>query len=232
MSERSCLHCGTTFTAEKPNDGRRGKYCRRSCYDAARAVHSLKVPHTCPYCGRTFLHWLSQRRRHCSYACYWAAKGEIEDRRFLAKLVATEGGHKVFVGPCHPDGYGRTKHRGVTMFASRKAYIIAYGPLTSDQYVQHTCDFPPCCELTHLELGTIRANLRDRNAKGRYRVYPDHYQLLLPNTLWSVGGSGPRVCVRRFRYDFRRGVMVAYGLPSGRVCQLPRDEFLAEFVRC
>jgi hypothetical protein len=189
----------------------------------------------CRICGKEFYRPPSAiangAGKYCSSAHHYEAKGESEDHRFLRKIVrGAADQHWVFVGACHPDGYGRTKHRGTSMFASRKAYILAYGDLTSDQYVLHRCDFPPCCNPRHLRIGTVEENLLERNARSRQRVYPDNHQLLRGNTRWTTGlGS---VLVRSFRYDLERGVLVRYELPSGRTVWLERDVFLATFAPC
>lgn len=49
----------------------------------------------------------------------------------------------------------------------RVAWEEAYGPIPEGLFVLHTCDNPPCCEPTHLFLGTQADNLADMSAKGR-----------------------------------------------------------------
>lgn len=78
-------------------------------------------------------------------------------------------------------GYGIIQREGRTMRAHRVAWALAYGPIPDGLNVLHRCDNPPCCNPTHLWLGTHADNMRDRGAKGRTasgdrsgaRLHPD-----------------------------------------------------------
>ncbi len=68
------------------------------------------------------------------------------------------------------DGYGHllTPLRRHAMGAHRYAYMVAHKvDLTTEQYVCHSCDNPPCYNPDHLWLGTLQDNIRDRDHKGR-----------------------------------------------------------------
>jgi hypothetical protein len=52
--------------------------------------------------------------------------------------------------------------------AHRIAYELAYGPIADGLQVLHRCDNPPCCNPAHLFLGTIKENIHDAMAKGRF----------------------------------------------------------------
>jgi len=54
---------------------------------------------------------------------------------------------------------------------ARQAWVFANGEIPEGQVVCHKCDYPPCCNLGHLFLGTLSDNQKDRAAKGRYRIY-------------------------------------------------------------
>ena len=41
-------------------------------------------------------------------------------------------------------------------------YEWAYGPITSEDVIRHTCDNPPCINPAHLRLGTSADNVQDR----------------------------------------------------------------------
>lgn len=41
--------------------------------------------------------------------------------------------------------------------------------LSSSEFVCHRCDNPPCCEIDHLFIGSVRDNVADQVAKGRQR---------------------------------------------------------------
>ncbi len=53
--------------------------------------------------------------------------------------------------------------------AHRIAFAYAYGDFDERLLVCHRCDNPPCCNATHLFLGTRGDNTRDRGRKGRGR---------------------------------------------------------------
>lgn len=58
------------------------------------------------------------------------------------------------------------KH-GKTMKAHRAAYIDAVGPIPAGLQVLHRCDNPPCCNPSHLWVGTNKDNIADMKNKGR-----------------------------------------------------------------
>lgn len=73
-----------------------------------------------------------------------------------------------------PAGYGmvtiRNDGKRSTATASRIAYALANGLVEfpeRDLVVCHTCDNPPCCNPTHLWLGTSKENTEDSVVKGR-----------------------------------------------------------------
>lgn len=51
--------------------------------------------------------------------------------------------------------------------AHRLAWTLANGPIPDGLCILHRCDNPPCCNPSHLFLGTQLDNIRDRDAKGR-----------------------------------------------------------------
>lgn len=54
--------------------------------------------------------------------------------------------------------------------AHRVAYELAHGPIPEGLVVRHRCDQPGCINPTHLEVGTITDNNRDRARRGRSAV--------------------------------------------------------------
>lgn len=71
-----------------------------------------------------------------------------------------------FIGHCHPKrGYGSLS--GAFPEAHRAAWIVTHGPVPKGIMVCHRCDNPPCCNPSHLFLGTAADNARDMATKGR-----------------------------------------------------------------
>lgn len=65
------------------------------------------------------------------------------------------------------DGYGRTKCNGKTSIAHRAAYRHLIGSIEKGKILCHKCDNPPCCNPTHLFIGTPKDNYEDSRRKGR-----------------------------------------------------------------
>jgi hypothetical protein len=74
---------------------------------------------------------------------------------------------------CNMYGYGRFTTRAFdghrhALGTHRVAYELTYGAIPAGLVVCHRCDNPPCCNPAHLFLGTIKDNLHDSVAKGRF----------------------------------------------------------------
>lgn len=54
-----------------------------------------------------------------------------------------------------------------TRTSHRFAWEATNGPILDGLHVLHKCDNPPCVNPVHLFLGDNKANMRDRDAKGR-----------------------------------------------------------------
>lgn len=67
-------------------------------------------------------------------------------------------------------GYGRFGLNYKTIYSHRIAYFLAYGDIGEDMYICHHCDNPPCCNPSHLFIGTPKDNSQDRERKGRRKV--------------------------------------------------------------
>lgn len=66
-----------------------------------------------------------------------------------------------------PRGYGWVGFKGSMKQAHRVAYILTLGEIPDALCVCHTCDNPPCCNPSHLFLGTHQDNMTDRKNKNR-----------------------------------------------------------------
>jgi len=63
-------------------------------------------------------------------------------------------------------GYGRLRRFGRQIYAHRRAYELAIGPIPDRMLVLHSCDNPACIRPEHLHLGTHSDNLREAWARG------------------------------------------------------------------
>lgn len=71
-----------------------------------------------------------------------------------------------WTGPCFPNKYGQIGGGG---YAHRAMYEIVVGrALESHEALMHSCDNPPCCNPTHLKVGTSHQNNEDTHRKGRH----------------------------------------------------------------
>jgi hypothetical protein len=64
-------------------------------------------------------------------------------------------------------GYGVIKIDKVMHSAHRVAYELTYGIKLGDLCCLHLCDNPPCCNPSHLFVGTKGDNVKDASKKGR-----------------------------------------------------------------
>lgn len=69
----------------------------------------------------------------------------------------------LYDGYIRRDGYGQ---RG-SQYAHRVAWIAVHGEIPRGKVVRHTCDIRACVNVEHLQLGTQRDNIRDRQDRGR-----------------------------------------------------------------
>lgn len=75
----------------------------------------------------------------------------------------------LFTGYCGE--YGQLTIDGEQHYAHRLAWELTYGAIPERGHVLHSCDNPPCCNPSHLFLGTPKVNALDRSAKGRNQRY-------------------------------------------------------------
>lgn len=66
-------------------------------------------------------------------------------------------------------GYGRMTHMGTVRLAHRVTWELNFGPIPEGMIVCHHCDNPPCCNPSHLFVGTDGDNQKDKTIKGRAR---------------------------------------------------------------
>lgn len=90
--------------------------------------------------------------------------------RLLDKIVVDEAtGCWNWTGSALPTGYGKLTVNGKQTSTHRISYVVHYGPIPPGMHVCHRCDNPRCIRFDHLWLGTPKANMQDRDRKGRDR---------------------------------------------------------------
>ena len=94
--------------------------------------------------------------------------------RFWAKVDRSDGPDACWPWTGHRArrGYGQFKMFGRSVPAHRVAWELTNGPIPPGDHFGtmcacHRCDNPPCCNPTHLFLGSMADNVADRDAKGR-----------------------------------------------------------------
>lgn len=111
--------------------------------------------------------------------------------RVMAK-VQRQGDCLVFTGKLRR-GYGLTSEqvngRTRDLLAHRVVYEHHHGPIPDGLSILHSCDNPPCVEITHLRAGTDRDNHADMVDRARGRapvakdVCPRGHDLTLPGAV-------------------------------------------------
>ena len=80
-----------------------------------------------------------------------------------------------WIGARSSKGYGTLGGpNGTTLSSHRVAYELTFGPIPLGKQILHECDNPPCCNPSHLFLGTNRENRLDCVRKGRANSCNDH----------------------------------------------------------
>lgn len=125
----------------------------------------------CEHCGLSFIPSRPQRR-FCCKTCSSRATRIVLYADYTARftaLVERNGDSECwpFRGTILNTGYGQIKIGRQKVSAHRLAYEFAFGDIPHGICVCHTCDNPPCCNPSHLFLGTHKDNAIDRERKGR-----------------------------------------------------------------
>lgn len=149
----TCEACRREFHCRDRGRTRIVRFCSRAC---AGVAPKPRTP--CEQCGKMTI------LRVCK-PCY------RESRRPYPRMAAWLAAFRN-PGPCWVwtgansgrYGYGKlTSH----IYAHRAAWELSNGPIPSGLDVLHRCDNPPCCNPSHLFLGTARDNAADMLAKHR-----------------------------------------------------------------
>ena len=91
-----------------------------------------------------------------------------EERRFWGKVQIAETDQCwPWLACSSPKGYGMIGFRGKLYAAHRVAFFLTEWWHNQSLCVCHRCDNPPCCNPSHLWLGTLADNSMDCIRKGR-----------------------------------------------------------------
>jgi len=83
-------------------------------------------------------------------------------------------------------GYGYAGFMGRSHLAHRMAWIFTRGAIPSGMLVCHSCDNPPCCNPSHLFLGSHQDNSDDAVSKGRMAHGENHGRAVLSDDVVSA----------------------------------------------
>jgi len=167
---RTCEQCGVTFSV-KPYRATAARWCSRRCSRVAHAAITITKP--CEHCGTTFTqkHEPSRAdRRFCSPACRNTHRRRpLIDRFHQHVKPSNPSDCWPWRGHLNNKGYGQiySLEAGREVLAHRAAWELEHGSIPDGLRVLHRCDNPPCCNPSHLFLGTQRDNIHDMVAKQR-----------------------------------------------------------------
>lgn len=131
----------------------------------------------------------------------------IQSREFILERVTVDPATKCWnwKHTTNTGGYGVSHFKGKTIGSHRLSYIVFRGKIPKGMCVCHTFDNPPCCNPSHLWVGTLADNNRDRDEKGRTPTrFTNHSGTKLKGKKWKCfvarvkTGQSPTVIAKEF----------------------------------
>ena len=136
-------------------------------------------------------------------------------------------------GACDRRGYGHMNVDGATVAAHRVSYELHVGLIPDGLWVLHRCDNPPCCNPSHLFVGSCQDNHDDMRSKGR-QVEPPRMPgssnpsvVLLPEQVAEIRRrleTGGRGINERLAMEFRVSRQLISAIKHGKVWRFDGPE--------
>ena len=119
----------------------------------------------------------------------------------------------IFTGCRDECGYGRINRDGKLVRLHREVWKQAHGTIPPGRVIMHTCDQPPCIEISHLVMATQYLNIKDMDAKGRRRtlIGSEHGNSVL------IESDIPKIRARLLRGEPCVNIARDYGVSEGMI---------------
>lgn len=96
-----------------------------------------------------------------------AENSKVMENRFLAFVEKTNACW-IWKGAVSSRGYGNFRLYGKQTRSHRASYLLFKGEIPNNQIILHSCDNPLCVNPDHLNAGTYKQNMDDREQRKRW----------------------------------------------------------------